>query len=253
MQTQIIYEDDTLLVIYKPAGLATQSARVTQADVVSELNNYLAAKNNGKTPYLGLIHRLDQPVEGLLVFAKDKKSAANLSNQLSAENKSCEKVYKAVVHLETKKSTGIGGNEPINVADITDTKNDISGRFIVLTDYLIKDARTNLAKIVSKDTPRAKKAVLSYRILKVTEDLALVEVKLQTGRFHQIRAQLAHGGMPLLGDQKYGSEASALRSQQLQVRTVALCADRLTFVHPKTNKTVSYEIKPRNPVFGIMK
>lgn len=253
MQTQIIYEDDTLFVVYKPAGLATQSARVTQADVVSELNNYLAAKNNGKTPYLGLIHRLDQPVEGLLVFAKDKKAAANLSSQLSVENKQCEKAYRAVVYLDKKDGTETGQTEPLKKENLTGREKASADGFRVLTDYLVKDSRVNLAKVVSKDTAQAKKAVLSYRVLKVIEDLALVEIRLQTGRFHQIRAQLSHAGMPLLGDQKYGSEVSSLKSQHLQVKTVALCANRLTFVHPKTNKTLSYKIEPRNPVFEIMK
>lgn len=253
MRTEIIYEDDTLLVVYKPAGLASQSARVTQPDVVSELNNYLAIKNNKKVPYIGVVHRLDQPVEGLLVFARNKKAAAELSNQLSPDNKLCEKHYTAVVYLEKKGFDVIAGNKEQNTADIHDASIETTQAFTVLTDYMVKDAGTNLARIVTKDTPQAKKAVLSYRLSKVKGQLALVEIKLKTGRFHQIRAQLSHAGMPILGDVKYGTDASKKQSAQLQVTSAALCADKLQFLHPDSKKVMSYEIKPHNPAFSIIK
>lgn len=245
MQTKIIYEDSAIIVAYKPAGLATQSAHITAPDTVSELNNYLAGKNAKAQPYLGLVHRLDQPVEGLLVFAKDKKSAADLSIQLSEESKKCQKTYRAVVYLE-----GAAGEHKRD--GVGESRSDfVSEAPVLLTDYLIKDSRAKLAKIVTKDTPQAKKAVLSYEVLAAKERLALVTVHLQTGRFHQIRVQLSNAGMPILGDLKYGTEGSKEASAQNQVRTVALCACGLTFEHPKTGKKMSYRTEPQNKIFHV--
>ena len=221
MKTKIIYEDDTILVINKPAGLATQSAKITQPDVVSELTNYLAAKTGKSQPYLGLVHRLDQPVEGLLVFAKTKQAAAILSKQLTGEDKSCKKCYLAIVCFEE--------NMP---------------KEQTLTDYMIKDNKTSTSKIVAKNTPQAKKAVLTYQVLSTKEAYACVKITLQTGRFHQIRVQMAHAGMPLLGDLKYGTEQSKALSAGLQIKTVALCASELTFTHPKTKKSMKIETLP---------
>ena len=254
MQTEIIYEDKELLVIYKPSGLATQSARITQVDVVSELNNYLSmqSKTKGTQPYLGLIHRLDQPVEGLLVFAKTKEAAANLSRQVSPQeqgtgskgqqDKICKKVYLAVVYLGDLQQD----SSPVQRSTV---ERSTALENVVLEDYLIKDSKSNLAKIVTAKTLHAKKAVLSYEILAQKEDCACVRVTLETGRFHQIRVQMAHANMPLLGDLKYGSAASIAKSKEMQVRTVALCASELTFLHPKTNKQMTQIIKPKNPVF----
>jgi len=261
MRTQILYEDKEIIVIYKPAGLATQSARVAQPDAVSELNTYLTAKNGGKPAYLGLIHRLDQPVEGLLVFAKTKNSAAYLSTQFSERaktaeengadhkkrltgrvgraernhgaNGACEKVYYAIAHVENG-DRGLSGKE-------------------TLTDYMMKDSRTNLAKIVKKGTSGAKKAVLVYEVLEQKEDLALLRVQLLTGRFHQIRTQLAHAGLPLLGDRKYGTDETAKRSEERSVKTVALCAAELTFIHPGTGKEMHFRQEPQNECFRFFK
>lgn len=242
MQTKIIYEDDTILVVYKPAGLATQSARVTQTDVVSELNNYLAGQNKKGKPFLGLVHRLDQPVEGLLVFAKNKKATADLSAHFVDENKRCKKTYMAVVCFEDAANT--------NKTEQRQTDSP-KKEPIVLTDYLVKDIRTKLAKIVAKDTPQAKKAVLSYEILSQKGNLALLKIHLKTGRFHQIRAQLSHAGMPILGDLKYGTKNSKEISQKNHVQTVALCACELSFVHPQTKKTVTYKTTPQNRIFEV--
>ena len=246
MRTKILYEDKEIIVVYKPAGLATQSARVSQADAVSELTTYLSAKNGGKPAYLGVIHRLDQPVEGLLVFAKDQKSAACLSTQFAEGKKmseesgadhkkrsegECEKVYYAVARLANADSK------------LLEKK--------ILTDYMIKDNRTNLARITGKEISGAKKAVLAYEVLERKEDLALLRIRLQTGRFHQIRVQLANAGLPLLGDQKYGTEASMKRSKELSVKTVALCAGELAFIHPATGKEVRFREAPHNECFAF--
>lgn len=222
MKSQIIYEDNEILVIYKPEGLAAQSARVTQPDVVSEMCTYL------KSPYVGLVHRLDQPVEGLMVLGKTKAAAGNLSAQLT--DGSLKKTYLAVVEKEDR--------------DVS----QIPKQWTKLTDYLIKNAKQAKAEVVAegsgKSAEKPVKATLFYRKLcEGAQGTALVEVELVTGRFHQIRVQMAHAKMPLLGDAKYGNGADQ------SVKSVALCAYKLQFFHPKTKKKMEFEIKPRKAIF----
>lgn len=227
MKTQIVYEDNEILVIYKPEGLAAQSARVTQADVVSEICSYL------KNPYVGLVHRLDQPVEGLMVLGKTKAAAANLSSQVTAGN--LEKMYVAVVSDATEETDAASKAGP-------------SQEWTELTDYLEKDAKAGKARVVKSG---GQKATLFYRRLSTEPDnTALLEIRLITGRFHQIRAQMSHANMPLLGDVKYGSEKSQKLSGDRNVKSVALCAYKLSFLHPKTKKEMNFEIRPHKPVFN---
>lgn len=230
MRTEILYEDQDILVVYKPAGIATQVAGFMKADVFSELKNYLSmASKERKEPYLGIIHRLDQPVEGVLVFAKNPASAANLSKQIA--QRMLKKEYLAAVYVSQK------------------ANNPEMGKIVTLTDYLLKDGKTNMSRVVSASEKDAKKAMLSYEILSVKESadekLALLSIQLETGRHHQIRVQCAHAGMPLLGDQKYGSKESQEYSQNQNVKDVALCAHKLTFKHPKTGKKMEFSAEPR--------
>lgn len=244
MRTKIIFEDRDILVIQKPAGLATQTTRVDQQDVVSELKNYLAGSS-----YLGIVHRLDQPVEGLLVFGKNKAAAASLTTQLEHKDKdgTLNKRYYCVI---CGKATHKDGQ---------------------LVDYLYKDA-ANRAVVLSAGAAhkesRAKQASLHYQILQEievpTEDcgcgttadrhspicLSLADIRIDTGRFHQIRAQMAHVGMCLLGDGKYGDDSSHSISEQLGIRGAALCAYSLEFVHPVTKETLHFEIKPQGKAFS---
>ena len=228
MRCETIYEDKEVLVIYKPAGLATQTARVGQPDAVSELKNYLA--KGATAPYLGIIHRLDQPVEGLLDFAKNKMAAAALTAQLGQKESGIfNKQYRAVVCGKAEK------------------KQD------TLVDNLVKlpDGR---AEIAASDNREAKRAVLRYECLaeqKLSEEItiSLMEISIETGRFHQIRVQMANAGLPLLGDLKYGGEEEILVSGQLSVRFVALCACRLVFRQPVTGKELCFEICPRGEIF----
>ncbi len=262
MLCEIIYEDQEILIIHKPAGIATQSANIGQRDVVSELKGYLkkqkahgsgkSGEKEGRDTYLGMIHRLDQPVEGLLVFAKTPSAAAALTKQLGSNM--LNKKYLAVV-LGTPKAD--------------------QGR---LVDYLRKEK--NLAQIVDRQgATDAKEARLRYRLLGSVslagsareesgkeelmqggsareevgngseKKLSLLEVEIETGRFHQIRAQLAHAGIPILGDQKYGNADSMEISMRLGVRNVALCADRLEIVHPGSHQKMDWRIKPQGEVF----
>lgn len=207
------FEDKDLIVCYKPAGLATQTRAVGQKDMETELNNYL--KGNGEKAQVFILHRLDQPVEGVMVFAKNELAAGKLSKQFA--NHITSKKYYAVVS-----------------ADKIEKEAE-------LTDYLIKDSKTNTAKVVSKDTKAAKEARLKYRLLEEKADKKLLDVELFTGRHHQIRVQLANCGMPIIGDAKYGGIKTG--------RNLALCSYHLGFIHPGTNKSMEFDIKPKGEDF----
>lgn len=229
MKTQIIYEDNEIIVCYKQAGMATQTKQIGQQDVESELKNYLKGGN------LFVIHRLDQPVEGVLVFAKTKQAAAGLSRQLGED--SMHKCYLAAVHGEPVQKEGI------------------------LTDYLLKEPKGNLSKVVKEGTPGARYAELSYQVLHTKQVQAgtkagmssLLSIRLKTGRHHQIRLQFANAGYPLLGDGKYADDKTKTLSSELGIRNVALCASRLTFLHPRTKKPMEFEIVPKGLSFGLFR
>ncbi|MCR5101638.1 MAG: RluA family pseudouridine synthase [Butyrivibrio sp.] len=230
---EIVYEDKDIIVCYKPAGYPTESARIGQMDLISYLKNFLSArdKKNGirSEIYVGMIHRLDQPVEGVLVFAKNKKAAAELSNQI--RNNKLKKQYYCAAYGTVKDENA------------------------VLENYL-KKGKDNLAHIVSAESDGGKLSRLSFEKIREVhvegESYTYLKIELDTGRFHQIRAQLSNYGNPLLGDQKYGSEASANLSKKLNVKSVALCASRIEFVHPVTQKEMSLEVEPENSIFDLM-
>lgn len=246
MRTKILYEDEQILIIHKPAGLATQTSKVGQQDVVSELKNYLARKNKGKVPYLGVIHRLDQPVEGLLVFAKEKQAAAVLTKQLGAGT--LNKRYYALICGQVQ---GKSGELVDYLYKDKDGKAQVADGFAEgakqkqTVDIIAEDAqRTRKADNAERD---AKKAVLQYKIVQeYPQGYFLTDIHIDTGRFHQIRAQMSHAGMPLLGDSKYGNEKSLEMSRRLGVRNVALCAYYLEILHPVTGKKLEFEIELPN-------
>lgn len=233
----ILYEDQHIIVCQKEAGVPVQTARTSQMDMESALKNYLVMKNmetnsakgnfvkenpaercslgknsagkdpagKSQVPYLAVIHRLDQPVRGVLVFAKTPFAAKNLSAQVT--NHSIGKYYLAEVDGVIPKEA--------------DT----------LEDYLLKDARTNTSKVVKEGTKGSKKAILRYK----KKDEQTVEIELVTGRHHQIRVQFAHVGMPLKGDMKYNPGAVPGK--------LGLCAYHLVFRHPKTGKEMEFYYK----------
>ena len=254
MQTQIVYEDEAVLVIRKPAGLATESAGIGQKDVVSELKNYVAKKNPGKMPYLGIVHRLDQPVEGLLVFAKTKKAAEDLTTQLGKGT--LKKEYLAVVCGKVPENTGrlvdylikVNGMAVVKDAADAQIKDAADAQVKDAADVQVKDAVD--ARVKQAAYPQAKKAVLTYTKKAETEKFTLLAVQIETGRFHQIRAQLSHAGFPILGDEKYGSEESKELSREKKIRFTALCAASLSFRHPVTGKTMAFTQAPQNPAFA---
>lgn len=237
MKCEILYEDEEILIIRKPAGLATQSGFVAQPDAVSELKGYLSKKQS--RPYLGVIHRLDQPVEGLLAFAKTPGAAAELTRQLS--DGSLNKRYYALVCGKVMPPDG------------------------KLEDFLWK-APGNIAEVVTgreRDFPQAKQAVLRYKVLREAElenygnigaqAFSLLDVCIGTGRFHQIRAQLSHAGWPILGDRKYGSRLSVALSDRYQIKNVALCAYEIRIRIPKTGEERCWKILPEAKAFTIIK
>ena len=218
MNLQILHEDEHIIVCYKPAGIPTQTKKLGEQDMESLLKNYL------KGGYVAVIHRLDQPVEGLLVFAKTPFAAKELNRGLQGAG--FGKHYKAVLWGIPEQKTA------------------------VLEDYLVKDGRTNTSRVCAPSEKDAKKAVLSYEVITTGKedgkDISLVKVKLDTGRHHQIRVQMANMGCPIWGDAKYNTTAV----QDRRFRHIALCAYRLEFVHPKTKKRMEFEIEPKGEGFS---
>ena len=212
MSIEVLYEDSSIIVIFKPAGLATQTANVLQPDCVSLIKEHIR-KNSPeikKEPYVGVIHRLDQPVAGILVFAKDKRSAASLSRQV--QNGIMNKHYLAMVE-------GI-----LDVPEETE-----------LTDRMYKDGRSGRS-VIADTAPvgiALSEARLIYRTQKIlgSDNRTVLSIRLITGRFHQIRAQLSHLGHPIVGDRKYGAQTTFPKG-------IALVADRLEFTHPATGEKV---------------
>lgn len=235
---RILYEDDQIIVVWKPAGMESQSSRGFGADMVSEIRKHIHISSTkispqGGAPYVGVIHRLDKPVSGILVYAKTKNAAAALSKQV-AEGK-MEKKYLAVLCGKVDKNVD---------------------NFV---DYLLKDEKMNCSRIVDKGINGAKRAELGYQVLERAEteaygELVLAEITLKTGRHHQIRVQMAGHGMPLWGDNKYNpvfcgeSEVQDRKSRRVPV---ALAACSLAFRHPLTGKTMLFKKMPENEIFRI--
>ena len=220
----ILYEDTQILVCVKPAGVATQSKRIGSPDMVSLLKNHIS-KTSGKSgePYLAVIHRLDQPVSGILVFAKTPAAAKDLNRQLTTSG--FGKHYYALV---------AGTPEPTS-AD--------------LENFLVKDARTNTSRICQKGTADAKLAKLHYDLVDTTffADIASaipvatsqLKIKLDTGRHHQIRVQLSGMGCPIIGDTKYNPDSPKLTARRTPL---CLCAYQLEFRHPVTKKAMTFSL-----------
>lgn len=201
----ILYEDNHLLVVEKPINIPVQADDSKDIDLLSMLKEYLKIKyNKTGNVYLGLVHRLDRPVGGVMVFAKTSKAAGRLSDQV--RNNKFNKIYYAVIQGSPKEKDH-------------------------LEDYLLKDLKTNITKV----DKNGKLAILDYKLINTVENLNLVEIKLETGRSHQIRVQFSSRNLPLYGDQKYNRSAKV--GQQL-----ALFAKKLSFEHPITHELVSFEL-----------
>lgn len=211
---QRLYEDNHLLVVVKPVGMLTQSDHTGDPDLLTALKADVKVRH--KKPgdvFLGLVHRLDRPVGGVMVFARTSKGAARLSEQI--RNRTFEKIYRARVQGQPPKTT--------------DT----------LEHYLVKDERNNRVSVVAPNAPGAKQALLEYQCLAHDDatNTSLLEVNLHTGRPHQIRVQLAAIGCPLVGDTKYGGG----RESGVDM---ALWSYRLRFKHPTRDEWLAFEAPP---------
>lgn len=211
----IVYEDDNIIVVDKPAGLIVEGGKAGEPDLDSECRKYL--KSRGEKPEIYVVHRLDKPVSGLIVLAKDAGSAAELSKQI--QDKTMKKQYEARVFV-TK--------------DYPDEA--------MLTDYLVKDPMNNVSRVAGKTSKGAKEAVLSYKAVSHEDKTAVLRVDLMTGRHHQIRVQLSNAGLPLLGDQKYGNAESIEYSRKNGIKDVALKAVGLSFVHPVSGQKLEFKL-----------
>ncbi len=225
----VLYEDESIIVCKKPPGIATQSKNTRQIDLESQVKRHLYQQATiKKEPYLAVIHRLDQPVSGILVFAKTPLAAKELNIQLQKHG--FGKHYKALLtHCPSKKLEG----QP-------------------LVHYMKKDSKTNTSHICPKSEPLAKEARLQFQLIASPseqdrklfahcniEDYSAttpVHITLDTGRHHQIRVQMAHIGCAIWGDSKYGTTTST------QWEQIALCAYKLEFLHPVTKKRLSFEL-----------
>lgn len=215
----IIYEDNHLLVVEKPINIPVCEDITNNIDLLTILKNYLKEKyNKPGNVYLGLVHRLDRPVGGVMVFAKTSKAASRLSNQVR-ENKLKKTYYAVVENKIDKKGT--------------------------LKDYLIKDNKTNISKTTTKE--KGKLSILDYELIKTVDNLNLVKINLQTGRSHQIRVQFSSRNNPLYGDQKYNKNVKPNTQ-------IALFAKKLSFYHPTTNELLTFEIDlPKRYPFTLFK
>ncbi len=210
---QIVYEDNCLLVVVKPYNVPVQADESGDADMLSMLKQYLVEKyNKPGDAYLGLVHRLDRPTGGVMVFAKNSKTAARLCEAIQEGN--VEKRYLAVVE-----------GTPRYRAD-------------KLICYLKKDPETNTVHTVPALSEGAKYAELDYKLLATQGEFSLLQVGLVTGRAHQIRVQLADMGNPIVGDKKYGRGEAKQRSE------MALWACQLKFSHPVSGKDMVFRVYP---------
>ncbi len=214
----VIYEDNHLLVVEKPINMPVCEDSSGDIDFLSLLKSYIKIKyNKPNNVYLGLVHRLDRPVGGIMVFAKTSKCAARLSKQISEH--SFEKTYYAVV---------------------TGRLDDI-GKF---EDYLIKDHKSNMVRVTNKN--EGKIAILDYVVVKRNGKFNLVKINLKTGRSHQIRVQFSSRGNPLVGDHRYN--ISDMNSKT----NIALFAKSVCFRHPTSNDKMFFELElPKRYPFNL--
>ncbi len=240
MKLQILYEDMHILVCVKPSGVPSQSDKTADFDMVNRLKNYLYEKGDCKgQPYIGVVHRLDRPVAGIMVFAKTPFAAGELSKQI--QKKELCKKYLAVV--------------------TNDLSDKLGKEKELLTDYLVKNGRTNLSSVTTEKDKNGKKAQLYYTVKCVKEGLSLVEVELLTGRHHQIRVQMKTHLGGIAGDTKYNADVDkksinnvenvdkvTMESKRMW-KEIALFAYHLEFIHPKTKKKMVFEQMPEKEPF----
>ena len=210
---KVIYEDNHIIVVEKPVNIPSQGDKTGDVDMLTIIKEYLKEKyNKPGNVYLGLVHRLDRPVGGVMIFAKTSKAAARLSEEV--RGKVFRKTYLVVVNGKMNKEKGI------------------------LEDYLLKNEKKNMSKVVKEGTKNSKFASLDYEVLKYNEEinLSVLKINLHTGRHHQIRVQLSSRNHSIYGDQKYGGRGHG--------KQIALWAYSLTVVHPITKEEMAFKALP---------
>lgn len=210
---KVIYEDNHIIVVEKPVNVPSQGDKTGDIDMLTIIKAYLKEKyNKPGNVYLGLIHRLDRPVGGVMVFAKTSKAAARLSEQV--REKIFRKTYLVIVNGRMKERSG------------------------ELKDYLLKNERNNMSRVVKEGTKNAKLAILDYEELKYNEEtnLSLLKVNLHTGRHHQIRVQFSSRNHSIYGDQKYGGRGHG--------KQICLWAYELSIKHPITKEEMTFKSIP---------
>lgn len=220
---KVIYEDNHIIVVEKIPNIPSQADKTGDIDMLTLVKKYIKEKyNKPGNVYLGLVHRLDRPVGGIMIFAKTSKAAGRLSEQV--RDKTFKKEYLTVVDGKIDKKSG------------------------TLEDYLYKDERNNISKVVNKNKKNAKFAKLDYEVIAYNEikNLSLVKVNLHTGRHHQIRVQFSNFGHSIFGDQKYGTRG--------QGKQIALWAYKLSIQHPVTKEVMTFKDLPEsNGTWCILK
>lgn len=210
----IIYEDNHIIVVEKPVNIPSQEDKTGDIDMLTLIKQYIKEKyNKPGDVYLGLVHRLDRPVGGVMVFAKTSKAAARLSEQVRV--KDFKKKYLVIVNGKMEKEKG------------------------TLEDYLLKNEKANMSKVVKENTKNSKLASLEYEVLKYNSeiDLSVLKIDLHTGRHHQIRVQLSSRNHSIYGDQKYGGRGHG--------KQIALWAYELTLLHPITKESMTFKVLPK--------
>lgn len=211
MPFEVLYEDNHILVVVKPVNIPVQEDESKDLDLLSMIKGYLKEKyQKPGNVFVGLVHRLDRPVGGVMVFAKTSKAASRLSDQIRTNQIS--KHYQAVLCGQVPKQQD------------------------ELIDYLVKNTKTNTVT-TTKDTKLGKRSRLTYTLRKKTTDFSLVDIALDTGRSHQIRVQFSSRNLPLWGDQRYHKQAKP--GQQ-----IALWATQLSFQHPVSKETLTFSSNP---------
>ncbi len=213
-QLNVIYEDNHIIVVEKIVNVPSQADKTEDIDMLTIIKQYLIKKyNKPGDAYVGLVHRLDRPVGGVMVFAKTSKAASRLSEQV--RNKTFKKKYLVIVNGKMPNQKGI------------------------LKDYLLKNEKKNISKVVNSNTKNAKLAELDYEVLKYDDklNLSVLEINLHTGRHHQIRVQLSSRDHSIYGDQKYGGRGHG--------KQICLWAYSLSIEHPITKKEMTFKLLPK--------
>ena len=212
-ELNVVYEDNHIIVVLKPQNIPTQEDESHDKDLLTMVKEYIKVKENKPgNVFVGLVHRLDRPTGGIMVFAKTSKAASRLTQEMHTGD--FKKRYLTVVVGKPREKRA------------------------KLVNYLLKNARTNTVQVVPELTTNAKRAELDYIVLDEKEKVSLLDVNLTTGRSHQIRVQLKNIGCPVYGDVKYGGDKLA------KGHNLALWAYELKFVHPTTKENMTFKCYP---------